>query len=350
MKREQLISIFFIALLIFIIYQTFSIFSPFVKAIFWSAILAFAFYPLHDLFKKYCKMNDSLSALLVTIVIFLIVIPPVVILAVNVTGQAIELYQATVNYIRSGNLQTLIDQVRSFNWIQKIEQHIVEWDILRGSLENWILTSTKALGNFTASQVGTISKNTFFLGLNVFLMVFLIFVFIKDGHKIYKFFYDVAPLDDHAKQSIFGHINKTFGAVIRGQLLTSLVQAILAGVMFYLLGIPLSLLFALATFITALIPVIGASGIWLPLAIYLFLQQAHTKALILFLFGVLVISLVDNVLKPAIIGERTRLPYILLFFGILGGIKAYGLMGIFLAPVILTLFFALIKIYQQTYR
>lgn len=350
MKREQLISIFFIVLLIFVVHQTFLIFAPFFKAIFWSAILAFSFYPIYDQIRKRFKTNETLASALVTIIIFLTVIPPVAILIVNATSQAIELYQSTVNYIRSGELQILIDKIRAFSFIQRIEEHLVEWNILRTSLENWILNSTKAFGNFTANQVGTITKNTFFLVLNSLLMVILIFVFLKDGHKIYRFCYDAAPLEDRTKQSIFMHINETFAAVIRGQLFTSLIQSVLAGIVFSLLDIPLSILFAAATFITALIPVMGASGVWLPLSLYLFFHHHHQKALILFLFGVFVISLVDNILKPIIIGEKTKLPYLLLFFGILGGLKIYGLMGIFLAPAILSLFFVLIQIYQEKYK
>lgn len=349
MKREQLISIFFIALLLFIIYQLLSIFSPFAKAMFWSAILAFAFFPLHERLRRALKPHDMLAAILMTIFIFLIVIPPVVILFINITGQAIELYQSAVNYIREGRLEILIEKIRSFAFIQKIETHVFQWDILKDSAASWLLNTTKAFGNFTAAQVGTLTKNLFFVFLNVVVMSFLIFVFLKDGNGIYQFIYDIAPLEEKNKKSIFGHINETFAAVIRGQLLTSLVQALIAGVTFWSLGLPVPILFATALFITTMIPVIGAAGVWLPLCIFLVLQQTYVKAVILFLVGALVISMIDNLLKPAIIGEKTRLPYFLLLFGILGGIKLYGLMGIFLAPVVLSIFFAMIKIYQEEY-
>ena len=180
-------------------------------------------------------------------------------------------------------------------------------------------------------------------------MTFLLFIFLKDGEKIYRFIYEIAPLERKNKQPLFGQINDTFSAVIRGQLLTSLTQALVAGVIFWFLGLPLPVLFAAVTFITSMIPVVGASAVWLPLVVYLLTLGQQGRALVLFVFGVLVISLIDNLMKPALIGEKTRLPYFLLFFGILGGIKLYGLMGIFIAPVILSLFFALVKIYQEKY-
>ena len=349
MTREQLISLFFIALLIFVIFQIFLIFAPFFKAIFWAAILAFGFYPLYARLKNTLKTHEIVAALLMTILIFLVVIPPVVLLIVNITGQTIDLYQLATNYVRTGELEKLIDQVRSFSAIQTVESRMVEWEPLKQTLSTWLLNTTRNFGDFVAGQVGVITKNVFFMILNIFLIAFFLFVFLKDGEKIYTFLYDIAPLEKENKKSIFGQMNETFGAVIRGQLLTSLTQAALAGTIFTLLGLPVPLLFAGATFIAALVPVLGPIFIWLPLVIYLGVQHYYAKAIILFFFGALVISLIDNIMKPALIGEKTKLPYFLLFFGILGGIKLYGIMGIFLAPVVLSVFFALIKIYQEKY-
>ena len=180
-------------------------------------------------------------------------------------------------------------------------------------------------------------------------MFFLTFVFLKDGRNIYNFLYQIAPFEDSTKKVVSKQIDETFTAVIRGQLLTSLAQATLAGIIFWALNIPVPLFFAALTFLTSLIPIIGAAGAWVPLTIYLVILQQYGKAAILFFFGLLIISVIDNILKPAIIGEKTKLPYILLFFGILGGMKLYGFIGIFLAPVILSLFFALIKIYKEQY-
>ena len=96
-------------------------------------------------------------------------------------------------------------------------------------------------------------------------------------------------------------------------------------------------------------PFLGAASVWVPLTIFLFLNHLYIQAAVLLALGLILISLLDNIIKPAIIGERTKLPYFLLFFGIMGGMKLYGLMGIFLAPVILSIFFAFIKIYREKY-
>lgn len=349
MTRDQFISLFFIALLIFVVYEFFLILSPFFRAIFWSAILAYGFYPLYEKLKRRLKRHETLAAVLMTIVIFLVVVPPVIVLVANVATQAVELYQAASAYIREGKLEILIDHIRSNAYVQRLEAQIFQWEPLKQNVSVWILNSTQALGNFATGQVATITKNLLLVSLNTLLMTFLLFVFLKDGGKIYQFIYQIAPLEEKNRKAIFGQINETFSAVIRGQLLTSLTQATVAGIVFWVLGLPVPLLFAAITFLTSMIPVAGASAVWIPLVIYLITHGQHGKAAILFLFGALVISVIDNVMKPALIGERTRLPYFLLFFGIFGGIKLFGLMGIFIAPVVLSLFFALVKIYQEKY-
>jgi predicted PurR-regulated permease PerM len=284
-----------------------------------------------------------------TVAIFLVVVLPVIFLISNITGEAIELYGRAFDYVREGEIEKLIDQIRSVGLVQKIEARVFAWEPLKQNATGWILNTARGVGKFAAAQTGAITKNIFIVALNVLLMSFLLFVFLKDGEKIYQFIYRIAPLEAKNKKSIFGQIQDTFVAVIRGQLLTGLTQATVAGVVFWVLGIPLAIFFAALTFLTSLIPVLGAFVVWLPLVIHLILVHQHVKAIILFAFGAGVISVIDNLMKPALIGERTKLPYFLLFFGIMGGIKLYGLMGIFIAPVVLSLFFALVKIYQEKY-
>ena len=349
MKREQFISFFFIAALGFIIYEVFCIFAPFFTAIFWAAILAFAFYPLYaKLRKRFPKRNNSI-ALLMTIAVFLIVVPPLIMVLINMAIQIVEFSQWAYGYVRDGKLEQLVEQVRGLPWFQSIQTHIFESKTAKDSLSSWFLAGTKTLGNLAATQAGAFTKNIFFVLLNVFFMSFLTFIFFKHGERIYRFIYEIAPFEKDTKEALFKQIQETFIAVIRGQLLISMLQAAVAGIIFTALGVPIPLFFTFLIFLTSLIPVLGAASVWFPIAVYFLAMQLYSKAIILFVLGVFGISLIDNLMKPAIIGERTKLPYFLLFFGIMGGMKFYGLMGIFLAPVVLSIFFALIKIYREKY-
>lgn len=346
MKKEQFVSLFFIVLLVFVVFQVFLIFSPFFKAIFWSAILAFAFHPVYFQLRKMMG-NATISALLMTAIIFLLVIPPVIFLLLNIVQQTIDLYQAASDYVRQGGIEKLIEHLRTTQPFISIQEKLIAWEPVTQQASGWLLNTAKSLGNYAAGQTANITKNILVIFMNVSFMAFFIFVFLRDGEKIYNYIYQIAPLEEKNKHQIAVRVSESFSAVIRGQLLTALVQATLAGFIFWILGIPVPLLFAILTFFMSLIPVVGAGSIWIPWVIYLFVSHQTAKAVTLLIFGGLVISLADNVLKPALIGEKTRLPYVLLFFGILGGLAVYGFVGVFLAPVILTLFFTLVKIYQE---
>lgn len=349
MTRNQIVTFFFLALLIFMFYQMILLFSPFFSAIFGSIILAFAFYPLYVRLNKVVTKPDWLAALIMTIGIILIVAPPCIALVVNLANQAIELYQNITNYIREGNLEKLIDQIRTMPLIQKVESHLFQWDPLKENTTNLVINTSRNIANFSIAQAGVFTKNIFVISLNALFMCFFVFIFLKDGQKIYEFFYQIAPLEEPNKGTIFSQINATFAAVIRGQLLTSLIQSLIAGITYWLLGIPAPIFFAIATFMGTIIPFIGATGVWLPLVIYLFVLQSYAKAIILFLVGLLLISTIDNIIKPALIGKGAKLSYFLLLFGILGGLQIYGIIGAFLGPLILSTFFVLINIYRENY-
>jgi len=349
MTRTQIVSLFFLALLLFVVYQILLIFSPFLQVIFWAAILAFGFYPVFVPLRKLFGNNETVSSLVMTVIIVLLVTPPFIFLLVNLASQAVELYQLITTYIREGHIEKLIDQIRALPWIQGLQYKIFQWEPLKENATSWLINISRQLANISIAQAGVLTKNIFFLFINLMMIAFLVFVFLHDGEKIYSFIYHIAPLEEENKKPIFNQVNETFSAVIRGQLLTSLIQAILAGLIFWFLGLPAPIFFGAATFLATIIPVFGAASIWLPLAFYLFTQQEPVKAGALVLFGILVISLIDNLIKPAVIGEKTKLPYSLLFFGILGGIRVYGIMGAFLGPVIISVFFVLVKIYREKY-
>lgn len=347
-QRKQVIYIFFFGLLLFVSYQLLRIFSPFFQTFFLSAMLSFAFYPLHQLLKKAFK-NETLSALTTTAVIVLAVFPPTLVVLTNLVGQTLDLYKEVRVYIKEGGVETFIQTIQSYGWFQTFQEKVLTSELLKENLSNILLKATQALANLATAQLGAITKNAFLIPVNVLLIIFFLFFLIRDGEKIYRFVYELTPMEDADRTVVFSKLNDVFAGVIRGQLFTSIMQGILAGVCFFFLQLPAPLFFGVATFFTSTIPITGASTVWVPFAAYLFLTHQIHKAIILTLIGIFVISLSDNILKPILIGEKTKIPVSLLFLGIFGGLRIYGMIGIFLGPIFITLFFALVKIYQARY-
>ena len=348
-ERKLIISIFFFALLLFVIYQLLYIFSPFFNAVFWAAILTFAFYPLYQFFLKLFKQR-TLAALATTFSIVLFVIPAGFYVLQNSVKQTIELYQEARTYVRGRGLEDLLIALQHFAWFQTFQQKVFASDLIKETLSNTLLGATHSLASLTTAKLTAFTRHIPFIIFNVFLVVFLTFFFTRDGEKIYRFIYELTPLEEKDRKAVFAKLNDVFSGVIRGQLLTSFTQGILTGVTFFFLSLPAPFFFGFVTFITSTIPITGASTVWVPFAFYLAITHQTAKAISLFIIGTFVISLSDNLLKPLLIGEKTKTPVFLLFLGILGGLRAYGVTGMFLGPVFISLFFALVKIYQEQYH
>ena len=347
MKRDQFISAVFLLVLIYVAWQIFSIFSVFTNAILGAVILAFLFYPLQQWLNRLLPKQHGLTAALLTIIIFLIVIPPFLLLLFSLSSQIVDLSQSAYHFVQQGGIEKFAHDLQEHAWFKNIQGTTTDWEPVKKNAAEWLITTTKSVGNFTAVKLGALTKNLFVISLNIFFMSVLLFIFLKDGEKIYEFLYQIAPFEEKTKRTIFDQVRGTFEAVIRGQILTSLAQSFASGVLFAAVGIHAFLFFAVLTFIMSLLP-IGAASIWIPIAAWLFFTGLTVKAIIVIAVGAC-ISLLDNWIKPAVIGERTKLPYFLLFFGMFGGLAVYGFIGIFIAPVVLSLFFALIKIYQEEY-
>jgi predicted PurR-regulated permease PerM len=349
MNRGNLIALFLIVLLCLIIWQVIWILSPFLQPLFWAMILSFAFYPVHVQILRAVRGNRTAAAAFTTLVIFLALVPLVAFLAWSLATESVNLYHGVLAFIQENRHLELLAKIRSLAFVNRLESVAARLGPVHEHTRGWFMGSLKTFGVWAGHQAGHLSREVLLAPFNLFLTFFLVFFFLRDATKINAFFYEAIPLEEKDKRDVIEKITGSFEAVIRGQLLTALVQAVLAGVIFFALGLPLPVLFAALTFVSALIPLLGAPIIWFPFVVYLAFQQAYTKAAVLFFLGAFGISLVDNFLKPILIGEKTKLPYLLLFLGILGGLKVYGLLGVFLAPVVLTLFFALIKIYRERF-
>lgn len=345
--RSRFIQVFFIALLGFVFFQVGMILSPFLQPLFWSAVVAYAFYPLHERIRRGVA-NEHLAAGLSTLVIILLLVPVVAVLAIKLTSESVRLYRWILRAFEQGQVEQWTEQFLSLPAVVRVETLIKKyarmWDA-----RIWLREILSAAGQFAAAQAGAATKGLIQVVAHFILLLFFLFFFFRDGHRIARFLYEITPLEELNKRAVFDQINETLSAVLRGQIVTSIVQAILLAFTFLFLGLPLPFLFGLLAFLASLVPVIGASSVWVPWVVYLFFQGDVTRAVILLLLGAFVISLVDNILKPWLIGEKTKLPYLLLFLGILGGMKMYGLIGVFLAPVVLSLFFVLVRIYRESF-
>ncbi|HJT25720.1 MAG TPA: AI-2E family transporter, partial [bacterium] len=159
---------------------------------------------------------------------------------------------------------------------------------------------------------------------------------------------ELLPLEERHRHKVVHTFSITVTAVVRAVFLTAVVQGSMAGLGFYMAGVPVPILLGLAAFILSFIPFLGAASVWIPVSIWLFAQDHVVAGVGLVLWG-LVITAMDSVIKPWIIGNEAKLPLFWLFFTTIGGLKVYGLLGVFLGPIILSLGMAFLAIYREVY-
>jgi len=346
---QRITSIVFFTLLILIGLQLLHIFHLFLIPILWAMILAIVFFPLYRWFLALFRGRRNLTACWVLLLVILITVGPMVFFSGTLAGEALDFSGKVAGWIHSGGYQAALE--RGLNsplggvWSQIREK--------TGELNIEIVPLTvKFLERLTqsiAGQLQTGAKNFLVFVFNYLVTIVAFFFFLRDGEALVRGFTEVVPMSPENKGHILGRLEETVTAVVRGVGLTGVTQGALAGLAFWALGIPYPVFLALLIAFLAFLPIGGAAMVWIPASVYLFFGGHPVKALVLFIYGTLVISMVDNFLKPLLIGGKIRIPTLFLFFSILGGLSYYGFIGVFLGPVVLTLFLALIQIYRKEY-
>jgi predicted PurR-regulated permease PerM len=213
----------------------------------------------------------------------------------------------------------------------------------REQLTSGALTAARAVLEHLGSLGGTLFVGAMGTLVGFLLMLFLLFFFLRDGASMSARLGRLIPMPRARKQQLFNYLGVVTRAVVFGTLLTALLQGTLVGIGFAIVGLPSSVVFGAIAAVVALLPVGGTALVWVPATILLATQGRYGAALFMLLWGALLVGLIDNFLKPLLISGRAEVPTLAAFLGVLGGLAAFGPIGMFLGPVILALTIALIR-------
>ena len=318
------------AFLVFILGLTLWVLSPFFAALAWAGILAYVTWPLFSRLRRRLSGRDNLAALLMTLGVAAMLLLPLIWVMFTLVGD-LAFATALIRRIAAEGLPPLPEAVRGWpGGVWLAEQYLrVQAD------PAWIRAQIDALGltDFTHVKAiaGGVGRNIAKFGLAVFALFFL----YRHGDVVLAQFRGVATrwIGEAARGYIHA-AGVTVRAVVFGIVLTALAQGALAGLGYWVAGVPAPALWGLITALVSLIPFLGPV-VWVSLSIGLLAHGETQAALGLFLWGALVVSWVDNLIRPLVISGPTRIPFLLVFLGVLGGINAFGLIGLFLGPVLL---------------
>lgn len=329
---------FFIFILAITTLGFFHILGPYFSAILWAVILAVIFHPLKIRIRKKLGEKNGLSALLTLFIICFIVFIPLAVVASSLVVECNALYH---------RLQT--NQTELATVVSSVIDHLPQWlrhflaenDMNNADqIQQQLSTAAMKGGQFFAGSIMLIGKSTFGFTIGFGVMLYLLFFLLKDGAYLIGLILDALPLSTHVKHHLFMKFAAVSRATVKGTVVVAAVQGALGGIAFWFADIQGSILWGSLMAFLSLIPAVGSAIIWLPVVLYLLFSGALVKGLALAFFFVVVIGLIDNILRPLLVGKDTKMPDYLILITTLGGMEIYGINGFVIGPLIAALFIA----------
>src|ERR1035437_9208572 len=319
---------------------------PFYGAVLWGTVTAILFSPLHRRILKSMRLWRNLAAFFTVMIIIAIVILPMTLIAASLTQEALGFY----GKVQSGELDL-------FRFFQQVHDVLPVWAI--NLLDRFGLASLGAVhqklsvtlmtgSQYIAAQALNIGQSTFDFIANLFVMLYLLFFLLRDEDALSKRIRNAIPLHAEQQRAFLLKFTIVIRATVKGDMLVALLQGALGGLIFWVLGISAPLLWAVVMAFFSLVPAIGAGLIWIPVAVYLLETGAIWQGMVLIAFGALVIRLVDNFLRPILVGKDTKMPDYVVLISTLGGIATFGLNGFVIGPVIAAMFIAAWDIFSAS--
>jgi predicted PurR-regulated permease PerM len=342
--REQRIQARWLALLVataIALYLCWLMLQPFVNVVAWAAVLVIVFYPVHRRLVAWSHRPATSALLSSLLVIFTILIPLTLI-----TLAVINELSNAVNALHV-NVSTLLDPQasplgRAIGWLgQYINiEELRTGEFLKERLKGMGGAIAGSALGFVGGLVGAV--------IQIFFVIFTMYYLFRDGERFVRALPETLPLKREQSERIFARTRDVISASLYGVLVIAIIQGALGGVAFWALGLPSAIVWAVVMTFLSMIPMAGSFLVWVPAAIYLGLTGHWGKALMLVVWGTLVIGTVDNFLRPKLVGERTKLHELFIFFAVLGGLQVFGVVGIVLGPVVLAITLALLDVFRQT--
>jgi len=340
---QKMQNAFFIGLLILVTIGFLWLLAGFFQPIFWAAIVGIMFLPVQHYLEQKLGGRASISALLTVILIFFTVLLPALLVASAVINETAMIY----GMIQRGE----IDPGAMLLWVQDLSPRVTEWAESIGiDVDEWPekLSAAAVKGSQFIGQLALAAgQNVATFLVMFFLMLYLLFFVLRDGDRMLEAIIRALPLGDERERALFAKFAEVSRATIKGTLLIGLVQGFLGGIMFSILGITGAVFWGGVMVLLSVLPLVGASIVWIPAAIFLVINGAWVKALVLAVFGVLVIGLIDNLLRPLLVGRDTKMPDYIILLSTLGGLSLFGISGFVIGPIIAALFLAVWVMFED---
>jgi predicted PurR-regulated permease PerM len=319
------------------------VFRPYITPGLFAAIIAIVFYPLHRYLRRFLR-NPTGSALLSTLITLLFTVIPLTFLLLAISNELSRLYYSVAGKSSEagGVVPYLLDWSEKFGaWASQ------RFSIPAIDVRQILLRRMETISSSLLSFTGSLVSNAFSLVVNGVITLLVLFFLFRDGERLVSRIVETLPMDPDRSAELQSRVTSTISANFYGSFVVGALQGTLTGLSFWLLGIDSPVLWGIATAVCSLVPFFGSAVVWAPAAILLILRGHMVKGIILLGLGIAVIGTVDNIVRPLIVRKAVRIHPLLVLFSILGGIRLFGALGLFLGPVIVSVTAALLEMSRQ---
>ena len=333
--------VIFLTGVVILIYLCWLILAPFISVLAWAIVLAITFFPIHKRLVEKTK-SPTLSAAISSFLVIITILIPILLVTTLVVKEFIGF---------KDSLQVRVQEALDPNSTSRVRD-AVEWakqyiDIDQSKIVEYLKTHGGEIGSKVASySFNFLGSLTNFI-VSIIFAIFTMFFLFRDGDKAVDKLPDLLPLQRSQCEQLIARVRDVIGASIYGVLVIAIIQGTLGGLMFWILGIPSPLMWGVVMIVMSLIPMAGAGIVWVPAAIYLIATGHWVKAVILAVWGGVIIGSIDNFLRPKLVGDRVGLSELVLFFAVLGGLQVFGVLGIVLGPVVVAIIASLFVVFMQ---
>lgn len=318
---------------------------PFFDVIFWGIVIALLSTPVYDALQRR-RMGRNLAALTCVILSLVLIIVPCAYIFYTFINEVANLYAR----LTSGghDIRETLERLR------EVAPGVQDWLTRYGYGPEVI---TQKLSELAVKISGLVARNTVALGgstvnflVDLCIMLYLAFFLVRDGKQLRVLLIRALPFGDHREDLLFAKFAEVLRATVKGSLLVAMAQGALGGLIFWILGIKAPVLWGVIMTLLSLIPVVGAGVVWAPVAGYLLLTGDHVSGVVLLAYGVFVIGLADNILRPVLVGRDTKLPDFMVLLSTLGGFSLFGMDGFVTGPMLAVLFVTVWKIFMDEFK
>jgi predicted PurR-regulated permease PerM len=326
------------------------LFWSYVSAIVLALLIASISYPLYHRAKKALHGREQVASVIMIVFILLVLILPVGWFLGTLSNEAFDFYSKTRNAVSLKQIQQVLES--DSIWIQRIKRFgsMGGIEFNPETVEKLATSIGKGVGLFLYKQLSSVASNLLSLLIHFFLMMMIIFYLFRDGVKLKEYLTELLPVPKPQLEKVANKFSEMGRAIILGNGLSGIVQGILGGLGFFIFGLQSPFLWGTVIAFMAFLPIIGASVVFIPTAAIIMIQGKFGLAIAYLIYNLIYSSIIEYLIKPRMIGKGMQMNSLLVFIGIIGGLKLFGILGIIYGPLIITIFLTLAEIYKMEYK